>query len=196
MNINKRLLVKLTVALVLVGGGVTTWAVTEHEEGSHHFHAVDRGVLYRGRQPHEADLREGVLRRQITQVINLRPRAEDPEEFDREQNTCRQLGVQMANVPMGRVDMPPDEQIEEFLRLVRSSKTSLVHCELGKSRTGIAVAAYRVLLENWDVQRATREMGRFDGYVTPARTQFLERLTRDREQWLTRTTPLSPERHS
>jgi protein tyrosine/serine phosphatase len=50
------------------------------------------------------------------------------------------------------------KDIENCLRIIESSpKPVLVHCWHGSDRTGIIVAAYRIVYEGWSVDEAEKE---------------------------------------
>jgi hypothetical protein len=83
--------------LVLTGvagalvAALVVWLVCEHSERSHRFHAVTKGVLYRAEQPEADDLRQGLARRRITTVVNLRYPWEDPAAWNQEKQVCDEL---------------------------------------------------------------------------------------------------------
>ena len=55
---------------------------------------------------------------------------------------------------------PEDQDAMEFLRIVQSPQLQpvLVHCQRGADRTGSMMAIYRIVVENWTVAQALREM--------------------------------------
>jgi uncharacterized protein (TIGR01244 family) len=170
-------------------------AAREHDEGRHHFHKVVPGVLYRSRQPRPEHLKE-LPRRGVKTVIDLRPAEEDLEVIQQEQQACAELGLTLVNIPVGNY-APDDDQVEQFLKLVRAGTGGvLVHCELGRSRTGIMVAAYRVIVDGWRPRQALAEMAQWAPKLTDAEgsscLKLLERLGRQRQEWLARTAPAGP----
>jgi uncharacterized protein (TIGR01244 family) len=182
----------LLVALAAVGAAaVSLWAYQEHREDKLHFHSVTAHRLYRSAQPTPQALRLGLPRRGITMVINLRSAGEDAETFAREQQACRDLGVRLVNIPVTAA-LPSDEQIEQFLRAVRaSSGAALVHCQMGRSRTAMMVAAWRIVVEDVSPQQAREEMIR-RGFrpgdpIHASLPDLLRRLSEDRNAWLART---------
>jgi len=179
----------LAAVVLLAVAWAIVWWVGEHHEADQRFHTVRRGVLYRSRQP-EAENFSGVARRNIVQVVNLRSELEDKEAFTRIQAACKAQGVSMVNIPISTV-VPDEEQIQRFLQAVKDCKgATLVHCAQGRSRTGIMIAAYRVVMEGWTAQAAYDEMIRFGdnpkGEEHTIRLALLNRLSRDRGQWLER----------
>lgn len=55
---------------------------------------------------------------------------------------------------------PEDQDAIRFLRIVQSPQLQpvLVHCQHGADRTGSMLAIYRMVVENWSVAQALREM--------------------------------------
>ncbi|WP_165782391.1 fused DSP-PTPase phosphatase/NAD kinase-like protein [Solilutibacter silvestris] len=55
-----------------------------------------------------------------------------------------------------------DGEILDFLRIASdpSKQPVLVHCQHGADRTGVMVAAYRVVVQDWNKEDAIREMQR------------------------------------
>jgi len=55
---------------------------------------------------------------------------------------------------------PRLEDVERFLFIVRNSGNHpvFVHCQFGADRTGLMVAAYRIVVQDWDVEAAVKEM--------------------------------------
>jgi protein tyrosine phosphatase len=55
---------------------------------------------------------------------------------------------------------PRIEDLAHFLRIVNDPQKVpvLVHCQRGADRTGLAVAVYRVAMQDWTKEEAIREM--------------------------------------
>jgi protein tyrosine/serine phosphatase len=57
-----------------------------------------------------------------------------------------------------------DAQVAQFLAVMATApKPAYVHCRSGQNRTGVNVAAYRVLIEGVPVEAAIAEMGKYQG---------------------------------
>ena len=152
---------------------------------------VEAGKVYRSAQPRGMQWR--VLQRYgIKTVINLRPRAENPRDFENEIVACKDGGAEMLNLPLSA--FTTIEDIEQFLRMIRHcGGPVLVHCEYGKVRTGDMIAAYRIVVNGWPIEKAWAEIVQFDHQPYGKRLENLKRmyadLSENRQQWLDRTAP-------
>ena len=174
----------LAVALLLTPAGYTE---------------VVPGVLYRSKQPSGRQW-DALKRDGIAMVVNLRPAAADPVAFAGEQDACAEAGVRLVHIPFASA-VPTDDQIAEFLRAVRTSPGPvLVHCEYGRSRSGLMVGVYRVVIQGWRAEQAMAEMRLLTDRTMPfhyeEKLALLERLERDRRAWLDRLAADRPGRFS
>lgn len=154
-----------------------------------HLDRVRRHVLYRSAQPEGRQQWAFLHRHGIKTVVNLRPAREDPLAFQQERHACRAAGARMVSLPLSTT-LPSDEQVLRFLRAVKWNAPVLVHCEHGRGRTGVMVAAYQVILGRKSARQAEKDM--LQHGWTPVDSddlhevrQLLARLERDRPQWLT-----------
>ena len=140
--------------------------------------------LYRGAQPREQGLTE-LKKLGITTIIDLR--GEDPERLQWERRTAESLGMRFVHIPVSGWSPPTNEQVVQFLSLLRSDSTQkiFVHCRFGDDRTGVFVATYRMAIEKWTAEQAVKEMYffGFNGFWHPAMKSFVhdfpERLNSD-----------------
>jgi protein tyrosine/serine phosphatase len=131
-------------------------------------------VLYRGAQPKETGLSE-LHKLGITTIVDLR--REDRENIAWERKRAESLGMRFVNIPVGGWSPPTDEQVAQFLSLLRSEpgQKVFVHCWFGDDRTGVFIAAYRIASQKWPVEQATREMYffGFNGFWHPSMKSFI-----------------------
>ena len=72
---------------------------------------------------------------------------------------------------------PTDAQVAQFLSLFRDDPQQkvFVHCRFGDDRTGVFVATYRMAIDKWSAEQATREMYffGFNGFWHPSMKEFI-----------------------
>lgn len=135
--------------------------------GMRTFHEVKPGVLYRCGQLHRDHLQKVKDQFGIRTVVCLRASVEEKhaEYWSKmEQEWCQEAGVKFVNIPCNNKNPPTDEQVDDFITLMRDSASHpvLLHCKLGRQRTGLMAAVYRMACENWTLEQAYEEMDRFD----------------------------------
>lgn len=111
--------------------------------------------LYRGAQPNKEGFAE-LAKMGVAIVVDLRGKSKSEEA------TVKDLGMRYE--PISWFCMrPKDALIARFLNLVRDNprKKIFVHCTTGIDRTGMMVAAYRMVDQGWTAQEAMAEMKEF-----------------------------------
>ena len=122
------------------------------------FHQVSEN-LYRGAQPHRGGLKK-LSELGIKTIINLRGAS---EETRNEQVEAEASGMRYFNIPMSGLGRPSDDQVERALSIIdaRENWPVFVHCQRGADRTGVVIAVYRMMREQWTEQQAIDEAKRF-----------------------------------
>jgi len=106
--------------------------------------------IYRSEQPEEENVKD-LQQLGIKEVLNLREWHKDDDE------------LKGSNIILDRVKMKAgsvtQSQIIDTLRLIKNRKGPiLVHCWHGSDRTGVTIAAYRIIFDNWSKSQALDEM--------------------------------------
>jgi tyrosine-protein phosphatase SIW14 len=116
--------------------------------------------LYRGAQPSLNDLSE-LKKLGVTVIIDLR--AEASETALEEQSLAESAGMRFFHIPIGGFSTPTNSELIQYLKIFRDSadQTIFVHCEFGRDRTGVMIAAYRIAFEKWSSDHALAEMNWF-----------------------------------
>ena len=108
--------------------------------------------LYRSAQPVESGLTSaknlGIQTVLSLQLVSLDPTLEATE----------QTGLMLEHVPMVPWNVTETELIQALEIIRDAPKPILVHCLHGADRTGLVIAMYRILFQNWPVQDAKDEM--------------------------------------
>jgi protein tyrosine/serine phosphatase len=119
------------------------------ESSLENFHRVD-DRLYRSAQPDSEAMAE-VEALGIRVVLNLRSLHDDEDEAEG-------VDLRLFHVPTEADDITV-EQIEEALAVIQlTTGPTLVHCWHGSDRTGVVVAAYRMVVQDWSLEEAWNEM--------------------------------------
>lgn len=131
-----------------------TWAVAVIGTELTNLYQIDKGV-YRASQPDEEDVAD-LQALGIKEVLSLRQYHSDNDELE------------AGNFQLNRVKMDAGEvtqaQLITALRIIKNRKGPiLIHCWHGSDRTGVTVAAYRIIFEHWTKAQALDEM-RHGGY--------------------------------
>lgn len=107
--------------------------------------------LYRGAQP-EANGFEELEKLGIITVVNLRQNHSDSKLIE-------PTNLDYVHIKMQAWD-PEYDEIKEFLQIAtdKDKQPVFVHCQHGADRTGIMVAVYRIVVEEWTKEKALEEM--------------------------------------
>ena len=136
----------LMLAVLLGTAGCSTCGKTEIKN----FHQVNPEI-YRSSQPDKQQMRILVEVYGIKSVINLREYHSDDDEA-----AGTRLKLLRYPVAAGSVT---EEDIVNILNLLRTApKPVLVHCWHGSDRTGITIAAYRIVEQGVSVEEAEKEL--------------------------------------
>jgi len=150
-----RLAAGVLVALWLAGAAGEAAAATASQQAPcANFGQVSAG-LYRGAEPDD-DCLEHLAALGIRTVVNLRDEKDASED---EQAGALALGMRYVNMPMSGFDRPTAAEVQRALAVIRASENQpvFVHCQRGRDRTGVVVAAYRIANDGWAAERAMQE---------------------------------------
>jgi tyrosine-protein phosphatase SIW14 len=109
----------------------------------------------------------------ITTIVDLR--AEGTGMRDLEKKEADKIGLRFVSIPVGGWSNPTNGDIAQFLSLFDGHSKVFVHCRLGKDRSGVFVASYRIAIQKWRPEQAIREMYSFgfNGFWHPGMESFV-----------------------
>lgn len=77
----------------------------------------------------------------------------------------KERGMELVSFPMGDQEILKEMDLDKLKDLVgKIEKGTVVHCLRGRDRTGLVVAAYRMLVQGWSMDKARAEALRY-GYT-------------------------------
>jgi len=87
----------------------------------------------------------------IKEILNLRNWHSDDKK-------ARNSKLILYRIPM-RAEKIKDNDVIQALKIIKNRKGSiLIHCKHGSDRTGLIVAMYRIVFQNWTKEQAIEEM--------------------------------------
>jgi protein tyrosine/serine phosphatase len=112
---------------------------------------------YRGAQPEGRDYAD-LAALGVKTVIDLQ--RDGPRN---EKRFVEDAGMKFYRIPMTGSVAPTSEQQALFLKLVNdpANQPVFVHCAVGRHRTGVMTALYRMTHDDWTADRAFREMKQY-----------------------------------
>ncbi len=117
--------------------------------GLENMYMIDSGI-YRSEQPNEEQF---ILLENygISEILNLRQGYSDNDEAKGTKLKLHHINMRAGNIK--------DEDIIEILRTIKNRKGNiLIHCLHGSDRTGVAIAMYRIVFQNWTKEAAIEEL--------------------------------------
>jgi len=119
------------------------------------FRKVD-DYLYRGGQPKEIGL-VALKNMQIKSIVSLRWRK---QRIESERLLAENLGLRFYSIPLNYWTLPRESDVKALLEVIddQANQPVFVHCFHGADRTGVMVAMYRILRNDWSLQEAYKEM--------------------------------------
>ncbi len=106
--------------------------------------------IYRSEQPDSLGFIE-IADCKIKSILNLRRGHDD-------RNVMGKVKFKLYHVDM-EPDLFSDYEIIEALKIIlKAPKPLLVHCAAGSDRTGVVIAMYRIVFENWSKDEAIKEL--------------------------------------
>lgn len=105
--------------------------------------------MYRCEQPNSRGMKE-LEKMGVLSILNLRNRTNDKRK-------ARNVNLNLHRVAINAWRMNYDDIVTSLKIIQQSKKPIVVHCLHGADRTGVIIAAYRMVFQNWTKQEAIDE---------------------------------------
>ncbi|MCA1808261.1 MAG: hypothetical protein LC725_02185 [Lentisphaerae bacterium] len=153
----------LPVMLLLVAAALVVGWQIRRRLVLDNFGEVEAGIIYRSGQLTPAQLERLIKSRGIKTIIKTAIPELSLQDMAREQLICNRYNVRVVPLIMPGDGLGEYEQYDRAVELLMDERKlpALITCARGTHRTGAIVAAYRVRVQNWPVNRAMAEMENF-----------------------------------
>ena len=131
------------------------------------FHTIETEQCYRARQLSASELEYCIKTNHIKTIINLRGKKSLKRWWRNESRIARKYNINLINIeyPGAHKTLHPNE-LRKLLFAFTLEKPLLIHCKLGKDRTGFAAGLYQLEHMDASFDRAIRELSqRSDFYI-------------------------------
>ena len=126
-----------------------SWAQPVESKHIENFYKVDNGI-YRSGQPSTEAFKE-MEQLGIKEILNLR-------NYHSNRDEAKGTNLKLNRVAMNAHDCEWDKLVEA-MRIIKNRKGPIViHCWHGSDRTGLIVALYRIVFQNWTKEDALDEL--------------------------------------
>ncbi|WP_289044476.1 dual specificity protein phosphatase family protein [uncultured Olleya sp.] len=105
--------------------------------------------IYRSEQPSKKGFIE-LDTSGIKTIVNLRRLRNDIKK-------AKGTDLQLEHIPLATKQITEQDIFEVIQHIDNAEKPLLIHCWHGSDRTGVMVAAYRIVIENWSKEKAIKE---------------------------------------
>jgi protein tyrosine phosphatase (PTP) superfamily phosphohydrolase (DUF442 family) len=176
-------IVLLTLFLSACGTGATNVVgacPTDSGSGIANFCVVTKDVLWRGSKPDEIGS-AWLINNGVKTVVNLELINDDVASLaSAKVSATGSYDINYFRIrnwePIAALSTSlQDEQVARFLAVMATSpKPVYVHCRSGQNRTGVNVAAYRILIEGASVDTAVAEMKLYEGIWSSIDAAYLQ----------------------
>lgn len=126
----------------------STWATPQELGGLGNCYKIDHD-LYRSQQPKRSDFRQ-LEAGGFKTVVNLR-------NIRKDNRKARGTTLQLVHIPVNTWKMSYDDVVSSLKAVQAADDPVLLHCIHGSDRTGVVVAAYRMVEEGWTKEAAIDE---------------------------------------
>lgn len=119
--------------------------------------------LWRGPAPMSAGDFLNLKQLGFTDILNLESGIFDffHGRINFETSNAERVGINSVHMAESDFTPPTVSDLLTCVRIIQRSQKIYVHCLHGVDRTGMVVAAYRIVIEGWAVDDAIREMYKY-----------------------------------
>ena len=118
---------------------------------------VEAGRFYRSAQLSGSNLKNVLRRYHIRSVVNLRG-SNKKAFYDSEIEVCRDLGIEHFDISMSAYRLPRPQELQDLLTTLDAApRPTLIHCQQGADRSGLASTIYQSVYEGIPLDKAEQD---------------------------------------
>lgn len=123
------------------------------------FSVVEQGILYRCGEGRTFQIENTMRKHHIKTILCLRK----VRNLESEKQLAGRQDVNFIYQPIDTGKPIPEKYYLDFLKMTQDPNQTplLVHCAMGRHRTGFFCALYRMVIDNWPLDKALKEMESF-----------------------------------
>ena len=149
MSKNLKAFTLICVLLFCFSGLFSQTSVKIDNCGLSNLYQIDTGI-FRSEQPDKLDF-TNLEKFGITEVLNLRRWHSDETKAKSTNLTLHRVSMRAGNIK--------DGDVVQALKIIQNRKGNiLIHCKHGSDRTGLIIAMYRIVFQNYTKEQAIKEM--------------------------------------
>jgi len=149
----------LIAAMVLIGIGVGIKFGRYHVLAKR-FDVVETGRIYRGGEQEAGPYERIIAEHGIRTVLTLLEERKDDRPEKVESELVETHGLRRIRIAMPGDGLADFDDLDRAAAILADEENGpiFVHCSAGVHRTGASIAAYRMVYQNWDYERAMEEL--------------------------------------
>jgi uncharacterized protein (TIGR01244 family) len=159
-------------AVALLAGAVQAQVTKQDVPGIRNFARVETTVACAGSITTEAV--PAIKKMGFASIINLRVPTEQGADIEAQSAAAKAAGINYYNIPFSNA-APDDAAVDRFLQIVSQSgnQPAFIHCGSGNRAAGMWFVK-RVLVDKWDLDRASAEAAGLGFSSQPLKTFMLK----------------------
>lgn len=148
---------------------------------TYHFAIVQPGILYRGGFQGMRRFENAYRQRPFKTLVNFQS-DQDLEQYKddevKAQAFCKEHGIKWIHMPMKQKTPPTQEQIDEFVKIVKDPANQPVFCHdsQGVIREGMMVAVWQKIGMGYDYDTCMANVNLFHHQPYPELMDFIKKL--------------------
>lgn len=170
----------LSILIIIILMLLTTAAIyASYVAMNKNFHPITAGEAYRSAQMNGDELTRCIKSYHIKSIINLNGKVEQ-KWYKEETMICAENEVRLYDLFLSSHREPTAEEVQILTEIYKSApRPTLIHCEFGADRTGLAAAMWKVIVDQESKAEASKQLSILYGHLSVGPASVLDRFFRN-----------------